>query len=286
MGTNGKGQQEVYRERLAKANKAAMNCHLITVTVLSIAYLAEVIKGSKGVPYFLMIVLLGYVPVALEIIFYKIRATHPMVKHLVPWGYAALYIAIIFTTDNGMAFVYVLPMLVAITVYNDTRYSLEIGVAVVLVNIVHVIVFYGEGGFEPVEIATAEIQLAVLIMVAAFSYYAAKVSFRMNQKEIDKAESERGHSEELLGRILQVSSDMTDAIADVSGEAEELGISIQNTQTAMNELTSGANDTAEAVQRQLAQTEAIAGKVELVKEGFRSDCRKYGRDTGGDPYGK
>lgn len=48
MGTNGKGQQEVYRERLAKANKAAMNCHLITVTVLSIAYLAEVIKGSKG----------------------------------------------------------------------------------------------------------------------------------------------------------------------------------------------------------------------------------------------
>lgn len=266
MGTKGKGQKEVYAARLTKANRAAMNCHLITATVLSIAYLAEVIKGSKGVFYFLLVVVLGFVPVALEFLFYKIRTTHPLVKYLVPWGYGALYITILFTTDNGLAFVYILPMLVAITVYNDTLYSLEIGTAVVLANIVHVFIFYGKGGFDTVEIASAEIQIAVLVMVAAFSYYAAKVSFRMNQIEIDKAENEREHSEELLGRILQVSSDMTEAITDVSREAEELGISIQSTQSAMDELTSGANDTAEAVQRQLVQTEAIAGKVDLVKE--------------------
>lgn len=266
MGTVGKGKEEVYAARLTKANKTAMNCHLITVTVLAIAYLAEVIKGSKGIPYFLLIALLGYIPVALEILFYKIRTTHPMVKHLIPWGYAVLYIMILFTTDNGLAFVYVIPMLIAITVYNDMRYSLEIGAAVVLVNIVHVIIFYGKDGFETVEIATAEIQLAVLIMVAAFSYYTARASFRMNQIEIEKAENEKEHSEELLGRILQVSSDMTAAITAVSREAEELGISIQSTQSAMDELTNGAGETAEAVQHQLVQTEAIAGKVDLVKE--------------------
>ena len=261
-----KGQEEVYAVRLAKANRTAMNCHLITVTVLAIAYLLEVVKGSKTIPYFLLIAATGFIPVVLEFLIYKLRSTHPMVKHVIPWGFAAMYMTILFTTDNALAFVYVIPMLIAITVYSDVRYSLEIGAAVVLVNIAHIIVFYGPGGFEAVEIASAEIQIAALIIIAAFSYYTAKVSFKMNQLEIDKAEQEKEKSEGLLEKILQVSSDITGVMDIVYREMGNLSESIQSTKGAMGELTGGANDTAEAVQRQLEQTEAISGKVELVKD--------------------
>ena len=133
-------------------------------------------------------------------------------------------------------------------------------------NIAHIIVFYGPGGFEAVEIASAEIQIAALIIIAAFSYYTAKVSFKMNQLEIDKAEQEKEKSEELLEKILQVSSDITGVMDIVYREMGNLSESIQSTKGAMGELTGGANDTAEAVQRQLEQTEAISGKVELVKD--------------------
>ena len=261
-----KGQEEIYMVRLAKANRAAMNCHLITVTVLVIAYLLEVVKGSKTIPYFLLVAATGFVPVVMEILIYRFRPTHSLVKHLIPWGYAAMYMTILFTTDNALAFVYVIPMLIAITVYSDVRYSLEIGIAVVLVNIVHIILFYGPDGFEAVEIASAEIQIAALVIVAAFSYYTAKVSFRMNQLEIDKAEQEKERSEKLLERILQVSSEMRGAMGIVFHDMERLSESIQSTKGAMSELTGGANDTAEAVQRQLEQTEAISGKIGLVKD--------------------
>lgn len=261
-----KGQEEVYTARLAKANQTAMNCHLITVTVLVIAYLLEVVKGSKTIPYFLLIAATGFVPVVLEFLIYKFKSTHPMVKHLIPWGFAAMYLAILFTTDNALAFVYVIPMLIAITVYSDVRYSLEIGAAVVLVNIVHVIVFYGPDGFEAVEIASAEIQIAALVIIAAFSYYTAKVSFKMNQQEIDKAEMENENAERLLARLGQVSSDIMGVMETVFHEMQHLSESVQSTKGAMGELTGGANDTAEAVQRQLEQTEMISGKVGQVKD--------------------
>lgn len=266
MGAEKREQGDLYAARLAKANRTAMNCHLITVTCLSVIYLIEAIKDSKALPYFLIMLALGFLPIILEFLFYRIKPTHPMIKHLVPWGYSALYMAILYTSDNAMVFAYVIPMLIAITVYYDMNYSLKIGVAVVLVNIIHVFVFYGKDGFEAMEISSATIQLMILIMVAAFSYYTAKVSFRMNQIEIDAAEKAKEHSEELLQKTLHVSSNMTEAIVVVFQKAEELGKSIRSTQDAMNELTGGANETSEAAQRQLAQTEVIADKVGLVKE--------------------
>ena len=266
METKKQEQSAVYEARLAKANRTALNCHLITVVILVLAYLLEVFKGTKTISYFLMLALLGGGPVALGFFFYRIKATHPMVKHLVAFGFAVFYITILFTTENALVFVYVVPMLIAITIYNDVRYSLEVGAAVVVVNFIQVMVFYGKDGFEQAEIASAEIQLMALIVIAVFSYYTAKVSFSMNHAEIERAENEKKRSEELLEKVLQTSSQMTQVIEGVSGKIAVLGDAIQNTQNAMNELAEGTNDTAEAIQSQLTQTEVIASRVNQVKE--------------------
>ncbi len=259
-------QGVLYDMRLAKSNHAALICYLITVTLLSVAYLIEVFKGSKTISYLMMLLLLGYVPSLLAVLFYKKNPTHFMVKHIIPFGYAAFYMAIIFTTDNVLAFVYVIPMLIAITVYNDVRYTLKIGLAVLIVNIIHIYVFYHEGGFEPVEIASAEIQIAAVGVIVAFLCYTAKVSFGMSQSEVDRAEEARKGSEELLGRILRVSSEMTQVIDVVNNRITMLGESIQNTRGAMEEVNGGTSNTAEAVQRQLAETDVIADRVGQVKE--------------------
>lgn len=252
--------------RLAKSNHAALVCYLITVSVLSAAYFIEVIKGSKTVSYWLMLVLLGYIPSLLAFFLYRKNPVHAMVKHIIPFGYAVFYMTIIYTTDNVLAFVYVIPMLIAITVYNDVRYNLEIGLAVLVVNIIHIFVFYREGGFEPVEIASAEIQIAAMVIVVAFLCYTAKVSHKMSQNEIDRAEDEKARSEELLAKVLRISSEMTAEIGLVADRIAALGQSIQNTRGAMEEVNGGTNDTAEAVQRQLTQTDAIAKRVGQVRE--------------------
>lgn len=68
-----------------------------------------------------------------------------MIKHFVGIGYAILYTFVMFTTNNHFTFVYVIPMLIAITVYNDFKYSLPIEVGVVIVNVIQLALFLKEG---------------------------------------------------------------------------------------------------------------------------------------------
>ncbi len=246
-------------ERLAKANRTAINCHLMVSTLLVAAYLLEVVKGSKSLLYWIILVALGYIPVVLEQMCYKTNRAHPAVRHLISIGYAVFYVSILFTTDNPQTYVYVIPMLIAITIYNDRRYALEIGIAVVLVNIIYIIFYYGRDGFTAEEIASSEIQLALLTVIGVISYYTARVS-----SQLDKMETDR--SDELLGKNLQISAKIAETMDVVSSEMQELSRSIQNTKGAMEELTGGATDTAEAVQKQLEQTNAIAGKIESVQD--------------------
>lgn len=260
-----KGQQEIYAERLGKANRTALNCYLIMVTILAVTCLAETVFGGKTIAYLLVILMAGYGPVLLACFFYKRNKTHPMVKHLVPYGYALVYSIIIFTSDNRMAFAYVIPMIIAITVYNDVRYNLKIGAAVIVENIIHVVVFLGKSGLGVEQITAAEIQLAVLIAIVAFLGYTAKISFQMNHVEIMRAEDEKNRSKELTDKVLQISAEMTQVIDQVSEKISVLGEAIQSTGHAMNELAGGTGDTAEAVQNQLIQTDMIADKLNHVK---------------------
>ncbi|MDE7249575.1 MAG: chemotaxis protein, partial [Lachnospiraceae bacterium] len=150
-------------------------------------------------------------------------------------------------------------------VYNDVRYNLKIGAAVIVENIIHVIVFLGKGGFGAEQIAAAEIQLAVMIAIVAFLGYTAKISSQMNHVEIMRAEDEKNRSKELTDKVLQISAEMTQVIDQVSERISVLGEAIQSTGHAMNELAGGTGDTAEAVQKQLTQTEVITDKLNHVK---------------------
>ena len=74
----------------------------------------------------------------------------------------------------------------------------------------------------------------------------------------------KGQSDTMLQKILEVSDAMTKKINGMSDEVELLGSGVSDTRNAMEELTGGTTDTAEAVQNQLSQTEAIQEKVMQV----------------------
>ena len=118
---------------LARENTVAMNCHFLVCGIISIAYFVEFLKGDGTLLYVLATIILAMGPVVGEIICYKKQHDTKMIKHFVGIGYAILYTFVMFTTNNHFTFVYVIPMLIAITVYNDFKYSLPIEVGVVIV---------------------------------------------------------------------------------------------------------------------------------------------------------
>lgn len=252
---------------LAKANEVAMNCHCLVCSIMSVAYFVEFLKGDRTLLYVLVTIILAMAPVAGEFISYKKMHDTKMIKHFVGIGYAILYTFVMFTTNNHFTFVYVIPMLIAITVYNDFKYSLPIEVGMVIVNVVQLVMFFQKGIYTKADMASVEIQFFVIVLICGIQLYASIVTEKLNQKKLAELKAEHEKTEELLMRIMDTSDKMTQQIAESAQKTASLGESMQAMKESMEEVNSGSNDTAEAVQSQLNQTEEIQAMVEQVEKG-------------------
>ena len=252
---------------LAKANAVAMNCHRLVCSIMSVAYFVEFLKGDRTLLYVLVTIILAMAPVAGEFISYKKMHDTKMIKHFVGIGYAILYTFVMFTTNNHFTFVYVIPMLIAITVYNDFKYSLPIEVGMVIVNVVQLVMFFQKGIYTKADMASVEIQFFVIVLICGIQLYTSMVTERLNQWKLAEIKAEHEKTEELLMRIMDTSDKMTQQIAESAQKTASLGESMQAMKESMEEVNSGSNDTAEAVQSQLNQTEEIQAMVEQVEKG-------------------
>ena len=252
---------------LAKANAVAMNCHCLVCSIMSVAYFVEFLKGDRTLLYVLVTIILAMAPVAGEFISYKKMHDTKMIKHFVGIGYAILYTFVMFTTNNHFTFVYVIPMLIAITVYNDFKYSLPIEVGMVIVNVVQLVMFFQKGIYTKADIASVEIQFFVIVLICGIQLYVSIVAEKLNQKKLAELKAEHEKTEELLMRIMDTSDKMTKQITVSVQKTASLGESMQAMKESMEEVNSGSNDTAEAVQSQLNQTEEIQAMVEQVEKG-------------------
>lgn len=252
---------------LARENTVAMNCHFLVCGIISIAYFVEFLKGDGTLLYVLATIILAMGPVVGEIICYKKQHDTKMIKHFVGIGYAFLYTFVMFTTNNHFTFVYVIPMLIAITVYNDFKYSLPIEVGVVIVNVIQLALFFKRGIYTKADMVSVEIQFFVIVLICGIQLYVSIVAEKLNQKKLAELKAEHEKTEELLMRIMDTSDKMTQQIAESAQKTASLGESMQAMKESMEEVNSGSNDTAEAVQSQLNQTEEIQAMVEQVEKG-------------------
>ena len=252
---------------LARENTVAMNCHFLVCGIISIAYFVEFLKGDGTLLYVLATIILAMGPVVGEIICYKKQHDTKMIKHFVGIGYAILYTFVMFTTNNHFTFVYVIPMLIAITVYNDFKYSLPIEVGVVIVNVIQLALFFKRGIYTKADMASVEIQVFVIVLICGIQLYVSIVAEKLNQKKLAELKAEHEKTEELLTRIMDTSDKMTQQITESAQKTASLGESMQAMKESMEEVNSGSNDTAEAVQSQLNQTEEIQAMVEQVEKG-------------------
>ena len=181
------------QSEMARCNKVGMVCHTIVSAVIGIAYLAEFAKGSRTLLYVLLTIVIGIASPVAEWIVYKKDKNSTHIKHFIGYGFAIFYIFIMFTTNNKLVFTYVIPMLIAITVYNDYKYSIPINTGVIIINIAQVVVFLANGTYTMSETASIEIQVRVIIMISLYCMYTSKtleINSLVKLKQIEKQSRE------------------------------------------------------------------------------------------------
>ena len=85
-------------------NKTALKGHTIIDSILFLAYLLEVMKGSRTIGYFAVFAVLTVVPVAVEWLIYARNPESGAIKHIIGITYGILYFFVIFTKTSLLPF--------------------------------------------------------------------------------------------------------------------------------------------------------------------------------------
>ncbi len=242
-------------------NKVAIACHAVTVAVLEAAYLLEVVKGSRTWGYYLIFSLFALVPLITEMIGYHKNPEEEKLKYLIGAGYTIFYIFVVVTTTNVIAFTYIIPILSVIILYSDVRLCAFVSGASVVINILFVGYQGISGNIKAEEMATYEIRVFLLLLISIFLCRATATLEKINQVKLAELDKEKDNVSELLDRVMVVSGQMSNGILDMADQMRQLGEAVSETRNAMQEVSSGTNETAESMQNQLGKTEEIQNHI-------------------------
>ena len=201
-----------------RVNRTVYFCYLIEVIVIFFAYVVEVIKGSRTLPYFLMMTLVIVVPAVILFLSLKKNVESDKFRYLVVGLFGIMYTFAIFTTKSKLAFTYAMPMMLAIIMYNSVKLSLLADTCAIVLNVIQVIVYaVKNGGIKAGETADAEIQIIILIFIMGYSILANRSANFGNKDKIAKVEAEQEKTANLLDHIMFVSKVITKGIFAVNG---------------------------------------------------------------------
>lgn len=255
---------------IARNNKTALIAHVINVAVMTTFCVLQAVSGLQSWFYPLIAAILGFAPITAEFILWRKNNETPAIKHLMAIGFAVFYTFTLFTSTNNLVFLFVIPMILVASIFNDARYSLLINILSVLESIIIVAVGANTGKFGYAGSDSAIIQIVIMILICIYSFFTARTLTENMKQKVQNVTEAQNKTELVLNNISELSLNMKTEIEDIHTELEKLHSASKITKDAMLEVSTGAADTAEAVQNQILQTEAIQNKVDMVNDAATS----------------
>ncbi len=250
----------------AYVNKAAMICYCMMNVVLAGAYCLEFVKGLRGIGYVLMMFSVTLLPAVVTIVLYLKNKENVINKYIMAGCFLTMYTIAILTTNSGLTYTYIFPMLVVVALFSDVWYSVAMSVLTIVVNGIDILIRAGKDAYNTPELITdLEIRIASIVFVAIFLVLVTICLNRINSIRLGKVNEEKEKADKLLADTLELSAHVSEGIAVASEKMDTLGESVAQIQHSMKEISEGNNETADAVQMQLQRTEEIQNHITEVK---------------------
>lgn len=251
----------IFNSERNRNNLFATVGHGLCALVMFIIVVIQTINHNRAPWHIVVALLLGFGPVVGEIISYIRKPKTTMVKHFVGYGFAVFYTFFIFTGTNNMFFMFVVPMILVISVFNDIKYAIKINIGIIAESVVVVILGATKGGFGYEDKYSGIIQIILAVMVAVYSTITSVVLNATSNQKLRNVTEAKDRTQELLDNVSRISVETKKGIDDMNVLLEELNASSIQNKDNMEQVTLGINDTTDAVQNQLCQTEEIQTKV-------------------------
>ena len=249
-----------------RANRLGIRLELFILIVLAICYISQGAKNSISTVGLVVILVTMWLPYICALVMYRRDPESGLVKHFIGIGYGLFYIAVCIFSDQQLVFTYSFPMLLAVAIYCDKKFSILVSICIMVIATIHAVAFTIRAGGVAVALAAMEIEIAATYFVCIYAIISNTFVIRIMDGHVKTAQETQEKTETMLESIMEVSNSLAAQVEGVSNKMSELAESSESTLDAMNEVTQGTGDTADSVQNQLVKTEEIQNQISRVAE--------------------
>lgn len=248
----------------SRCNRLVTVCHTVEALIITVAYIVEIFKGNRTLPYILLIAGVTLIPAIVEIVMYMLNPESNAIKYVMVAGSCLMYTCIMLTASTPFVFVYIIPLIITASTYNNFIFSVIFNIIAFAINVVEVVFMFANGTFTSDDSANIEIQLFVMLLISAYSILSSRTLDKNNEKKVAAINTNQKLIENNMSQTMSISTQMAEKIENMNRNIDSLSQSLLNTKCAMEEVNAGSTDTADAVQKQLEQTESITSKLSLI----------------------
>ncbi len=157
-------QNEEYYAK--SSNRKAMAMWAVIGAVLTVAYVIELVKGGRTVPYFCVFIAFCWLPFIMGLIVLKVRGMGTRAyRYIIAIGYGAFYTFVLMTTETTLTVMYILPIVSMLALYKSRNLIVCSGIINVLVLGAYVVKSIVVDNMTSAKnITDYEIQVAVIIL--------------------------------------------------------------------------------------------------------------------------
>ncbi len=259
-----------------RMNRYAMFGWTVVVVVILLAYLLEVIKGERSIPYYCMLLVMGVVPLVLGWSTFGKNPEAKGLKNIITYTYSILCAFVLITGDTVLTFVYAFPILAALLVFSDRKILKAYGVITVIANVISIVVnvaLRGQTGAD--NIADYEIQFFATLLVMVIAYYACRIMEDMNHNHMAVIEEQKDKQEHVLERVTEAAQILSERVANIDEQARGIERQSESAQVSIEEIATGTADVANNIQEQLGMSNGISDELENLTDISRDIQSKF-----------
>lgn len=264
--------------QVGRANKVGRIMQICVVAVLSICYFLQASKDGISTMNRVLIQVALWVPVVLASVIYFKKPNSGIIKHFIGVGYGIFYILACFVSDQQLVYTYAFPMLLAVAIYMDKKFSILVASAISVIAIGHAVKFTVDqfkaaellivpelvDKAKDIAVSAMEIEIASTLFICVYSIISNNFIIKIMHKNMNTIEDSNSKTEKMLSSVMNVSGTLVKEVSDVSEKMVVLSNSSDEMMAAMDEVTKGTADTVEAVQNQLVKTSEIQKQITNV----------------------
>lgn len=247
-----------------KQNFTALLAWGITMIVLSLAYVMEVVKGLRTIPYIVTVLSIGDIPVIVALLLYQKRKDHGALRYIMLASYIIFYLINLLGSPYAVTVLYIVPILGTAAVYGSFRFSAMVSGAAQVAVLVRVVVRMVQGHTAAADITEYEVQFLGLLLSGIFFTIAIRQIQLANEERQKLLAESMAQSQEAAEQIMSASTNVSGRVAKINTSMAEQQKSATEMSEAMSEVAIAVGQVSERLVGQSDVTKNIQGTVTTI----------------------